>query len=67
MTLSAKVDLTVNPPVLTVVSDKRKVSVQVTAVGETVTATGLFPVTVTDSSGKAWKAVSDDGTTATFS
>jgi hypothetical protein len=50
-----------------VTSDKRKVSVEVSAVGEKTTATGMFPVTVTDSSGKVWKSVSDDGTTATFS
>lgn len=67
MSLTAKLDLTVNPPTLTVTSDRRKVSVQVTAVGETATATGLFPVTVSDSSGKQWKQVSDDGTTAVYS
>jgi predicted methyltransferase len=67
MTISAKLDLTAAPPTLTVTSDKRKVSVEVSAVGEKTTATGMFPVTVTDSSGKVWKSVSDDGTTATFS
>jgi hypothetical protein len=59
--LTASIDETVTPPTLTVVSDRRKVSV--TAVGETVVAT--FPVHVTDAS-RTWVAVSDDGTTAVF-
>lgn len=67
MTLSAKVDLTVTPPLLTVVSDRRKVSVQVAAVGETATATGQFPVTVNDSSGRVWSVQSDDGDVAVYS
>lgn len=66
MALTASVDLTKNPPTLTVVSDKRKVSVQVSAVGETATATGTFPIKVTDDSGKAWSVQSDDGTTAVY-
>lgn len=67
MTISAKVDLTVTPITLTVVSDKRLVSVQVSAVGDTATATGQFPVTVSDSSGRVWTVKSDDGTTAVYS
>ena len=49
MALSVSVDLTKSPIELTVTSDKRVVSVQVTAVGETATATGQFPVTLSDS------------------
>lgn len=67
MTLKASVDLSATPPTLTVVSDRRKVSVQVSAVGETATATGAFPVTVTDGSGRVWTAKSDDGVTAVYS
>lgn len=66
MSLQASVDLTKNPLELTVVSDKRLVSVQVTAVGETATATGRFPVQVSDSSGRVWTVKSDDGTTAVY-
>lgn len=66
MSLSASLDLNATPPTLTVVSDRRKVSVNVTVLGETVNASGLFPVTVTDSSGRVWTQKSDDGTTAVF-
>lgn len=66
MALSAKVDTTKTPIELTVTSDRRKVSVEVTAGGETATATGTFPVKVTDSSGRVWTQKSDDGTTAVF-
>jgi len=64
--LTAAVDLTKSPIELTVVSDKRLVSVQVTAVGETATATGTFPVTVSDSSGRVWSVKTDDGHTAVY-
>ena len=66
MALTASVDVTKNPIELTVVSDKRKVSVVVEAVGEQATATGQFPVKVTDSSGRTWTIKSDDGTTAVY-
>lgn len=66
MSLTASVDLTKTPPVLTVVSDKRKVSVDVSAVGETATCTGTFPVKVTDASGRVWTVKSDDGVTAVY-
>lgn len=66
MALTANVDTTKNPVTLTVVSDKRKVSVQVSAVGETATATGTFPVIIKDDSGKSWTVQSDDGVTAVY-
>ena len=66
MALTASVNLTKTPPELTVVSDKRNVSVQVTAVGETATATGRFPITISDSSGRIWTVKTDDGTTAVY-
>ena len=66
MALTAKVDLTTTPPTLTVVSDKRKVAVSVTAAGETATGTATFPVKVTDDSGRVWTVKSDDGATATY-
>lgn len=66
MALTASLDLTKNPVELTVVSDKRKVSVTVTAVGETATATGAFPITITDSSGRVWTQKSDDKVTAVY-
>lgn len=66
MTISASVDLTKTPPTLTVVSDKRKVTVTVTSAGETATGTATYPVVVVDSSGKTWAVKSDDGVTAVF-
>lgn len=66
MTITAKIDTTVTPATLTITSDKRKVSVLVTAVGETVTATGQFAVTEVDASGHVWTPKSDDGTTAVY-
>ena len=66
MSLTATLNLTVTPPTLTVVSDKRVVSVVVTAVGETTTATGWFPVVKTDSSGRVWTQASDNGTTSVY-
>lgn len=65
MAISAVVDITKTPPTLTVVSDKRIVSVSVTAAGETAVGTATFPVTVTDA-GRIWKIVTDDGKTATY-
>ena len=65
-TVTAKVDTTKSPIELTVTSDKRKVSVVVTAVGESVTATGVFPVVVEDDSGREWTLKSDDGATAVY-
>jgi hypothetical protein len=66
MAITASVDLTKTPIQLTVTSDKRKVSVQVTAVGETATATGQFPIKIQDDSGRTWNVVSDDGVTAVY-
>ena len=66
MALAATVDLSKNPPTLTVVSDKRIVTVTVAAAGETATGTAVYPVTVTDSSGRTWSKKSDDGATAVF-
>lgn len=66
MALSARVDLTKTPIELSITSDRRKVSVEVTAAGETATATGTFPVKITDSSGRTWTPKSDDGITAVF-
>lgn len=66
MSLKASIDTTKSPIELTVVSDRRLVEVDVTAVGETVTATGVFPVTITDDSGRAWAIKSDDGITAVY-
>jgi hypothetical protein len=66
MALTATLDLTKQPPTLTVVSDRRKVEVDVTVLGETVTATGTFPITITDDSGRAWSLKSDDGATAIY-
>lgn len=65
MALTATVDLTKTPPTLTVVSDKRIVSVSVTAAGETAIGTATFPVIVTDAT-RVWKIVTDDGKTAIY-
>ena len=66
MALTGNVNLDVTPIELTVVSDKRKVEVTVSAVGETATATGQFPIKVTDASGRKWTLKSDDGATAVY-
>ena len=66
MALTATLNLDVTPNVLTVVSDKRKVEVTVSAVGETVVAKGTFPVKITDSRGIVWNVKSDDGSTAVY-
>lgn len=66
MAISAAIDLTKSPPTLTVTSDKRSVTVTVSCAGETATGVARYPVTVSDSSGKVWKAISDDGTTAVY-
>jgi len=66
MALTATLNLSVTPNTLTVVSDKRKVEVTVTAVGETAVAKGTFPVKVTDSRGVVWNVKSDDGATAVY-
>lgn len=63
--LTATIDLTKTPIELTVVSDKRVVSVQVAVLGETATATGKFPVKVTDTD-RTWTLKTDDGKTAVY-
>lgn len=67
MALTASIDTTGPAPVLTVNSgDDRKLEVVVKSAGETVTATGVWPVTVTDDSGAEWVQDSDDGSTAVY-
>lgn len=66
MALTAKVDTTVTPVTLTVVSDRRKVSVSVTSAGETATGTAAYPVVVSDTSGKVWTVQTDDAVTAVY-
>ena len=63
--LTATVDLTKTPIELTVVSDKRAVSVQVTVLGETVPAVGKFPIKVVDAD-RTWTLKTDDGKTAVY-
>lgn len=66
MALTASINLSKSPAELTVTSDKRKVAVSVSAAGETATGTAIFPVTVSDDSGRVWSRKSDDGTTAIY-
>lgn len=66
MALTAKLDLTTSPATLTVTSDRRKVSVDVHAAGDDAVATGTFPVTVADDSGRVWTQSSDDGDVAVY-
>lgn len=66
MALTASVDLTKNPAELTVVSDRRRVTVNVHAAGDDAVATGAYPVTVSDSSGRVWTVKSDDAVTAVY-
>ena len=65
MALTATVNITVVPATLTVVSDKRRVAVTVTAAGETATGTATYPVVVTDAV-RTWTPKSDDGITAVY-
>ena len=66
MALTVNLDLTKTPITLTVVSDRRRVDVAVTVLGETITASGRFPITISDDSGRRWDLASDDGTTAVY-
>ena len=66
MAITADINLSKTPATLTVTSDKRKVEVSVTAAGETAIGTAVFPVTVSDNSGRTWTKKSDDGTTAVY-
>lgn len=61
MSLTAKIDETVTPPLLTVTSDRRKVVV--TAAGDS--ATAVFAVKISDPT-RTWTPVSDDGLVAVF-
>lgn len=65
MSLTATVDVTAKPLTLTVVSDKRKVAVQVTVGGETATGAATFPVVIADAA-RTWTLKSDDGITAVY-
>jgi hypothetical protein len=79
--VTLKLSLSADQATLTAVSDKRihpavtqDFTITVTASGESTTYSGtrvvtpasVDPITVTDSSGKVWAAVSDDGVTAVF-
>ena len=66
MALTATVDLTKTPITLTVVSAKRLVNVTVASAGETAVGTATFPITLTDTTGRVWTSVSDDGKTAVY-
>ena len=66
MALTVTIDLTKTPPTLTIVSDKRLVSVSVTSAGDTAVGTATYPYTVTDTA-HTWKPISDDGKTAVLS
>jgi hypothetical protein len=70
MALTATVDTTTTPFTLTVASDKRKFTgeITVTSAGDSATAdySGQFPITISDSSGRVWAVQSDDGTTAVY-
>lgn len=66
MAITATLELAATPPKLTVVSDKRKVEVDVTTAGETAHCSGQFAITVADNSGRVWTKQSDDGVTAVY-
>lgn len=66
MALTGSLDLTKTPAVLTVVSDRRKESVDIHSAGDDLTLTGNWPVAVSDSSGRVWTVQSDDGVTAVY-
>lgn len=63
--LTATIDLKKIPIELTVVSNKRVVAIAVTAVGESILATGNFPVYVVDAD-RTWTLKTDDGKTAVY-
>lgn len=66
MGLTVSIDATKTPLRMTVTSDRRKVPVIIKMAGETALGTAQFPVTIVDSSGRAWSPVSDDGLTAVY-
>lgn len=66
MALTATLDLSKDPAELKVVSDRRGVTVTVHSAGDDATATGTYPITVVDSSGRIWTVKTDDGTTAIY-
>lgn len=66
MALTATVDVSKTPITLTIVSDKRLISVSVTSAGDTATGTATYPLTIVDAA-RTWAKVSDDGKTAVYS
>lgn len=66
MALTAKADVTVNPATLTIVSDRRIISGTVTSQGESATYKAIFPLSISDDSGKVWTFKSDDGKVAVY-
>lgn len=67
MSLSVTVDLSTPGTVkATAVSTKRVVSVSVAAAGDVATGTATFPITFSDTAGRVYTKVSDDGTTAVY-
>lgn len=66
MALGVTFNLTKTPIEMSVVSDKRKVAVTASTAGETAVGTAIYPVTVSDSSGKVWTLKTDDGATAVY-
>jgi hypothetical protein len=64
--MTLKATLSTSPLTLTVTSDKRKISGNVTVAGETANYTGAFEPVVTDDSGRKWTKTTDDQTTAVY-
>jgi hypothetical protein len=63
--LTGTLDATKTPPTLTIVSNKRVLSVTVASAGDTLTVTGAYPITITDAV-HTWTKSADDGTTAVY-
>lgn len=62
MALNATLNESVTPNALTVVSDRRKITI--TAAGDTMVV--AHPIKITDTAGAVWTVKTDDGATAVF-
>lgn len=66
MSTTAKLDVTTNPPTITVVSDERKVDAVVKILTYEIPMKGTLPIEILDKTGRTWKVQSDDGNTAVY-
>lgn len=63
------INLAASPQTVTVKTDptaNRSITLTATDRGSTATANAIYPITLTDSSGRVWVKQSDDGLTAVY-